>query len=153
MSPSYSIPTAEDLAGFRRSQRLAYECAETIAAELQPGMTEREVAARMKTWLLDHGVDEWFHQPYAWFGDRTAFRGLIAFKALRGFNPGFYPGGRRLEENMPFILDCAPSIGGYAADIGYTGILGSSATLDRMMDDLLAYRRLIVDLVRQRKNL
>ncbi|MDP2227295.1 MAG: M24 family metallopeptidase, partial [Moraxellaceae bacterium] len=120
--PLHQAPSAADLEGFRRIQRLAYDCAETIGAELRPGITERQAAALMKTWLLDHGVDDWFHQPFAWFGDRTAFRGLIALKQLKGYNPAFYPGNRRLEEDMPFILDCAPSQKGYTADIGYCGV-------------------------------
>ena len=99
MSALHQAPTDTELAGFRRIQRLAYECAETIAAGLKPGMTERQVARQMKDWLLDNGVTEWFHQPFAWFGDRTAFRGLIGVKQLGGFNPAFYPGFRRLEEN------------------------------------------------------
>lgn len=65
-------PSLSDLDAYRHSQRLAYRCAESIAAELKPGMTERRTAALMKSWLLDHGVREWFHQPFAWFGDRTA---------------------------------------------------------------------------------
>lgn len=145
--------TSQDLDGFRSVQALAYRCAETIGAELKPGMTEREAAARMKTWLLDHGVDDWFHQPFAWFGDRTAFRGAVGFKQLGGFNPAFYPGSRRLEENMPYILDCAPSIGGYTADIGYCGVIGENRILDRLMDDLLEYRELILALVKSRKHL
>lgn len=153
VSGRYSSPSAADLAGFRKVQRLAYECAETIAADLRPGVTEREAARQMKAWLLAQGVDDWFHQPFAWFGDRTAFRGAVGFKQLGGFNPAFYPGLRRLEEGMPFILDCAPSMGGYTADIGYCGVIGENRILDRLMDDLLEYRELIVTLVRQRKHL
>lgn len=142
-----------DLNGFREVQRLAYRCAETIAAEMQPGMTERDVAARMRDFLREEGADDCFHEPFAWFGDRTAFRGFIGFKHLGGFNPAFYPGTRRLEENMPFILDCAPSRTGYTADIGYCGVIGENRTLDKLMDDLMEYRFLIVDLVRQRRTL
>lgn len=149
----HAAPSQQDLDGFRAIQRLAYRCAETIGAELVPGMTERQAAARMKTWLLDHGVDDWFHQPFAWFGDRTAFRGAVGFKQLGGFNPAFYPGLRRLEEGMPYILDCAPSMNGYTADIGYCGVIGENRVLDRLMDDLREYRELIVSLVRQRKHL
>lgn len=153
MTSTHRVPTTEQLAGFREIQQLAYRCAETIAAELTPGVSEKQAAARMKGWLLDHGVDDWFHQPFAWFGDRTAFRGLISLKQLGGFNPAFYASNRRLEENMPFILDCAPSIKGHTADIGYCGVIGENKTLDRLMDDLLEYRALIVTLVRQRKTL
>ncbi|MGH8455460.1 MAG: M24 family metallopeptidase [Stenotrophobium sp.] len=153
MTPSHTTPSTEDLAGFREVQQLAYRCAETIAAQLQPGMTERETAALMKTWLLEQGADDWFHQPFAWFGDRTAFRGPIAIKQLGGFNPAFYPSMRKLEKDMPFILDCAPAMHGYTADIGYCGVIGENKILDRLMDDLLEYRMLILDLVKQRKHL
>lgn len=143
----------ENLERFREAQRLAYRCAETIAADLKPGVTEREVAARMKRFLLDHGADDCFHQPFAWFGDRTAFRGLIGLRPLGGFNPAFYPGLRRLEENMPYILDCAPTLRGHTADIGYCGVIGHNRILDRLMDDLLEYRVLILQMVRQRRPL
>lgn len=46
--PTTYIPSAVDLDAFREVQRLAYRCAETIAAEITPGITERETAARMK---------------------------------------------------------------------------------------------------------
>lgn len=138
---------ANTLASFRHVQKLAYDCAETIAGELQPGMTERYVAGRMKSWLQDHGVNDWFHQPFAWFGDRTAFRGF------GGFHPAFYPSGRKLEENMPFILDCAPVCAGAVADIGYAGCLGENATLERLMDDLQAHRELILTQIQQRNSM
>lgn len=146
-------PTDEDLQHFRDSQRLAYRCAETIAAELEPGMTERDVAQRMREFLDAEGADDCLHEPFAWFGDRTAFRGLIAVSQLRGFNPAFFPGSRRLEQGMPFILDCAPTVRGYTADIGYSGVIGENRLLERMMDDLLEYRVLILDLVRRRETL
>jgi len=152
-TPAHSALTSADLEHFRQVQRLAYECAETIAGELQPGMTEREAATLQKTWLLDHGVDDWFHQPFAWFGDRTAFRGPVGYKFLGGFNPAFYPGLRRLEEGMPFILDCAPTVQGYTADIGYCGVLGGNRLLDKLMDDLADYRRLILGMAKERRPL
>jgi hypothetical protein len=146
-------PTIADLDGFRAAQRLAYRCAEAIAEELTPGITEREAAVLMKRWLAASGAEDCFHQPFAWFGDRTAFEGFIGFRHLGGFNPAFYPGSRKLEEGMPFILDCAPTLNGYTADIGYSGCLGGNRLLDKLMDDLLEYRVLILDLVKQRKNL
>jgi Xaa-Pro aminopeptidase len=143
----------QTLAGFRKAQQLAYRCAETIGAELEVGVTEREVAKRMQEFLDAEGADDCFHQPFAWFGDRTAFRGFIGFRHLGGFNPAFYPGNRKLEENMPFILDCAPTIQGCTADIGWCGVIGENRTLDRLMDDLLEYRLLILDLVKKRETL
>ncbi|MGB0211295.1 M24 family metallopeptidase [Algiphilus sp.] len=143
----------DTLDGFRRAQQLAYRCAETVAAELEPGISERETAARMQAWLVAHGATECFHRPFAWFGDRTAFRGAVGNRLLGGFNPAFYPGRRRLGANMPFILDCAPTLDGYTADIGYSGALGGNRILDKLMDDLQAYRALILEQVRARRPL
>lgn len=137
------------LARYRAVQQLAYRCAETIAAELQPGATERQVARRMAEWLGDHGVSDCLHRPFAWFGRRTAFRGLIAASTLKGFNPAFFPSGAHLEEGMPFILDCAPTLDGITADIGYSGALGHNPILEQLMDDLAAHRQRILERVRE----
>jgi Xaa-Pro aminopeptidase len=153
MNPNHASLRPQDLERFAAVQQLAYRCAETVAAQLQPGMTERDAAARMQAFFDAEGVDDCFHRPFAWFGDRTAFRGLIGVRALGGFNPAFYPGLRRLEAGMPFILDCAPSVRGYTADIGYCGVLGENKLLDKLMDDLLEYRLLIVDMAKQRQPL
>lgn len=145
--------SASDLDGFRAAQSLAYACAETVAADMAPGMTERDVAARMQEYLSDNGAEDCFHRPFAWFGDRTAFRGLIGVKQLGGFNPAFFPSRRRLQADMPFILDCAPTVHGYTADIGYCGVVGSNRVLDKLMDDLREYRSLILEQVRERRPL
>jgi Xaa-Pro aminopeptidase len=139
-----AVPTTGELSRFRDVQQLAYRCAETVAGELQPGITERETTDRMRSWLIDHGVDDWFHLPFAWFGDRTAFRGFR--QPLQ-----FFPTDRELEPDMPFILDCAPVVGGFTADIGYASCLGENAILDRILDDLAVHRALILEQVRQRR--
>ncbi|HEX6591194.1 MAG TPA: M24 family metallopeptidase [Moraxellaceae bacterium] len=151
MSAPSLIPSTADIVGFRAAQRLAYACAEAIHARLHPGITEREVAAMMKTWLAEHGATDCLHQPFAWFGHRTAFRGLIGLNQLRGFNPAFFPSNKKLEANMPFILDCAPTLNGYTADIGYAGVLGENRILDQLMDDLAPHRQLIIEMIRERR--
>jgi hypothetical protein len=141
--------SAHDVEQFRSVQRLGHQCAPTIAGELQPGISEKQTAALMKTWLQDHGVREWFHQPFAWFGPRTAFKGFGGLRHLGGFNLAFYPGKTVLEEGMPYILDCAPPLKAYTADIGYSGALGKNP----LLDDLMAHRELIVTQVKQRRPL
>jgi Xaa-Pro aminopeptidase len=135
-----SAPSAVDLEGFRNAQRLAYTCAEEVAATLEPGVTERQAAAAMRDWLQEKGVVDWFHLPFAWFGDRTAFRGFHSPHQ-------FFPTKRPLVEAMPYILDCAPVVEGYTADIGFTGCLGTNPALDLVLDDLAEYRALIVEAV------
>ena len=107
----------------------------------------------MRRYLQDHGVRDCFHEPFAWFGDRTAFRGVVGWRPLGGFNPAFFPGKRRLQAGMPYILDCAPTLNGYTADIGYSGALGHNPALDQLMDDLIEYRTLILDQVQVRASL
>lgn len=138
------LPSAEDLEQFRKVQRLAYAAAEAVAKELKPGVTEKQAARMQEVWLLDHGVTDWFHSPFAWFGDRTAFYG---FKVPLQF----LPTNRRLEENMPFILDNAPVVNGYVADIGYTSVLGENKVLERVINDLAEHRAMILDLIKQRR--
>jgi hypothetical protein len=81
------------LGGFRQVQRLAYECAEAVAAQLKPGVTEREAARMQRAWLHERGVRDWFHLPFAWFGGRTAF---VNFRVPLQF----FPTNRRLEPGV-----------------------------------------------------
>ncbi|WP_329441982.1 M24 family metallopeptidase [Streptomyces canus] len=134
------------LRGFRQVQRLAYECAEAVAARLEPGVSERQAARMQREWLRERGVRDWFHLPFAWFGDRTAFTGFRV--PLQ-----FFPTDRRLTPGMPFILDMAPVYQGFTADIGYSGSLGTNPVQDRLMDDLEAHRELILREVRERRSL
>ncbi|OEJ45764.1 Xaa-Pro aminopeptidase [Streptomyces agglomeratus] len=132
--------------GFREVQRLAYACAEAVAAQLKPGVTEREAARMQRTWLRERGVNDWFHLPFAWFGDRTAF---VNFRVPLQF----FPPNRRLEAGMPFILDMAPVYKGFTADIGYSGCLGLNPVHDKLLADLEAHRELILREVRERRSL
>ncbi|MFJ8008919.1 M24 family metallopeptidase [Streptomyces fagopyri] len=135
-----------ELRGFREVQRLAYDCAEAVAAQLRPGVTERDAARMQRDWLRERGVRDWFHLPFAWFGDRTAF---VNFRVP----PQFFPTDRRLEPGMPFILDLAPVHRGFTADVGYSGSLGLNPLQDRLLDDLEAHRELILRDVRERRPL
>jgi len=138
---SSSVPPAADLARIRGVQALAYRCAERVGSELRPGITERQAATRLRRRLVEEGVEDWFHVPFAWFGDRTTLQGFR--------NPlKFFPSSRRLEEGMPYILDVAPVREGVTADIGYSGCAGANPIFDQMMGDLAEYRSLILDEVR-----
>lgn len=127
-------------------QQLAYRCAERVATWLEPGVTEKQAAAKLRHELSAAGADDFFHVPFAWFGDRTTFRGFRT--PLQ-----FFPTNRALAEGMPFILDCAPVADGYTADIGYAGVVGENRLWDRMAADLREYRDLILAEVRERKPL
>src|SRR5215467_1507430 len=113
-----AAPVAHELDGFRRAQRLAYDAALEVAADLAPGVTEKEAAARLGAAIEARGVHRYFHHPFAWFGERTRFEG---FRRISG---DFFPSGKRLEAGMIGILDVAPIVDGFTADIGYTFACG-----------------------------
>ena len=109
--------TPYELERFRQVQALAYDCVQAVEQQLETGMTEKQAAGMMKTWLDERGVDSYLHKPFAWFGERTAFTGFWS-----DFH--FFPTDRRLEKGMPVILDVAPTVAGYTADIGYSFAFG-----------------------------
>jgi Xaa-Pro aminopeptidase len=142
-----------ELSAIRALQRDAYDCAVAVAADLRPGMTEREAAARLGDAMKARGVTAFFHTPFAWFGDRAGFRGFRAPSWRRPwdnlfFARQFFPTDRRLEPGMAGILDVAPIRDGLCADIGYAFALGSHPGLARAMADLGEIRNLILAEVR-----
>ncbi len=132
--------TPLQLARFREVQKIAYESAQDVADGLRPGITEKEAAARLGDRLRARGVRAYFHQPFAWFGDRTCFAGFRTPLA-------FFPSSRRLEHGMAAILDVAPILDGYAADIGYSFSCGPNPVVDQLTADLQGFRSLILERV------
>lgn len=129
--------TTADLAPFRAVQKLAYRCAVEVADSLQAGVTEKQAAKLLDRRLRANGVREYFHEPFAWFGDRTAFTG---FRTVFDF----FPTHRRLEVGMPAILDVAPIVDRYPADIGYSFRLGDNALHAQQQRHLQEARHLIL---------
>jgi len=130
-----AIP-AGDLDGFRRAQRVAYDAAIEVAAGLAPGVTEREAASRLRAALAGRGVSRYFHVPFAWFGERSKLAGM------RGASPRFFPGRTRLAAGAIAILDVAPVVDGYIADIGYTFRAPGGSPDDRLERALAALREI-----------
>ncbi len=123
------VPSSSQRAGFLKCQRLAQESVRTIAGLIQPGWTEVQAAEMIETFLRDSGVRNFFHKPYAWFGDRTRFEGISGYRA-------FMPTQRVLREGEPFLLDVAPILGGFIADIGYSDCLSDSPKFRDSVDYL-----------------
>lgn len=125
--------TPKDLDGFKAAQRLGFKVATEVSKQLKPGMTEREVAELLRQALIQGGTRDWFHAPFAWFGDRSGFL------KMRGFR-SFLPTNRKLESDDVVILDVAPILNGYVADIGYVCSLEPNPELDRAKETLRTIR-------------
>lgn len=129
---------SDEIEGFRRAQRLAYEAAIVVGKELREGWTEARAAALIGTYLRDLGVKAFFHEPYAWFGDRTRFDGIERLKYSQ-----FNPMQRRLNGDDTIILDVAPILDGYVGDIGYSLSLNRHPELERAQKFLRELRAIL----------
>ena len=135
-----------DLQQFSKVQNLAYACVEAVQAQLKTGMTEKDAVRLLREWLAARGVTHMFHDPFAWFGKRAAFKDFW-------INLKFLPSNTRLAPGMPVILDVAPIVDGYSSDIGYCFVHGGDATVDQMDQVLMEVREHIVKAVRQKKTM
>lgn len=131
--------------GFLQCQRLAQESVVEIAKLIQEGWTEQQASQLIETYLRDNGVKTFFHKPYAWFGERSRFDGISNYAA-------FMPSGRVLRPNEPFILDVAPILDGFIADIGYSDCLGAPTTFQDAVAFLKQLRSEIPSLFSQSKS-
>lgn len=136
----------DELQGFKSAQAIAYDVVRQVGKELKAGMTELQAAARISELLNERGVSGMFHEPFAWFGDRTAFKNIQQ-------DSDFLPTARVLEKGMAVILDVAPIIDGYACDIGYSINFGKNAEMEAMQKVLMECRDFILKAVRARKSM
>jgi hypothetical protein len=113
------IYSENEKTGHKATQRLAQNCVQEISALIKAGWTEKQTANLMETWLRDHGVKAFFHKPFVWWGDRTRFDGVKNYW-------DYLPTETRLAEDEVFILDVAPILNGYVADIGFSGCYGQN---------------------------
>ncbi|TGK44660.1 M24 family metallopeptidase [Leptospira andrefontaineae] len=153
----------EELESYRKVQALAYEAVESVRKELYPGITEKEAARKIDDYIRNAGGTSFFHYGFAWFGDRTAFRGFkrpLSLNYLRKeegllphFGGKFQPSNRRLEEGMAVILDVAPTFAGRAADVGYAFSFGKNPEHDKALANLEEYRELILRRVLEERTL
>lgn len=128
--------SAFDQEKFKTAQRLAYQCALEIGKKLKAGCTEKYAADLMDAYLMDSGVKTFFHRSFAWFGDRTRFQNFKNY-----FH--FLPSDRKLKSSDVVILDTAPIVEGYTADIGYTFSLETHPELLKAQKKLLQLREKI----------
>jgi hypothetical protein len=112
-----------DLDRFRQVQRLAFDLARKVESQLQPGMTEAEVATLVVAAQAQNDVFQVFHEPFAWFGIRTMLGPDWAPDAAAPpstANPDLAGAPETLAEGMPVIFDLAPAVDGIAADASYS---------------------------------
>jgi Xaa-Pro aminopeptidase len=137
-----SFPYGErDLARFREVQRLAYDIAEEVAGALEVGMTERDACDAIAAAQAARDVDQVFHHPFAWFGERTMLAPGWAQAGIEGGRGGgFFPTDTAITEGTAVIVDLAPVIDGYCSDIGYSSVVGTNDVYEELLAGLAPMR-------------
>ena len=126
------------------------------------GISEKEASSLLKEVLKSKGINNYFHRPFAWFGERTGFKDfskpfdLSDFhlpkidNPLPHFGKEFLPTDKKLANNMAVILDVAPTKENFAVDIGYSFTFGELKEHQEAMNYLKDLRKLILELIQSR---
>jgi Xaa-Pro dipeptidase len=130
-APGCQLVPAEDILSLLRAQKDAHEIAlmrqaiaiteGALAATMggvSAGMTEKEIAARLRVEFLLAGADDLAFAPIVSSGPNAAL-------------PHATPSDRSVGPGETIVVDCGARVGGYAADITRTFVVGR---LDQPMD-------------------
>jgi len=101
----------EELALMRRAQEITDETFKAILDFIRPGMTEREIAARLVYELLRRG------------GEKVSFDPIVA-AGPNGSRPHAVPGDLVVDTGMFITMDFGCKVGGYCSDMTRTVALG-----------------------------
>lgn len=102
---------ADELAVMERAQNITDEAFRAILSYIRPGMTEREIAARIVYELLRRG------------GEQVSFDPIVA-AGPGGSRPHAVPGERTVEPGMFITMDFGCKVEGYCSDMTRTVALG-----------------------------
>lgn len=101
----------EELAVMRRAQEITDEAFKAILNVIRPGMTEREIAARLVYEMMRRG------------GERVSFDPIVAAGA-NGSKPHAVPGDQVVDTGMFITMDFGCKVDGYCSDMTRTVALG-----------------------------
>jgi len=103
-----------ELAGLKKAIALADEAYRRIAAWLQPGLTERQIAWELEVYMRAHGAEALSFEPVVASGPNSAL-------------PHAKPSGRIIQKGEPITMDFGCVVGGYCSDLTRTVCLGQPA--------------------------
>ena len=144
-SPPQAPLSEQQLEAYRTCQSLARQGALEIKSLLCEGWTERRAAELLDTWLRDHGVAQFFHHSFVWFGDRTRFADVRGYRDYQSC-------GRVLGPDQAVILDVAPIFSDVMCDIGYSFVFGENDQITEGLDWIADLRELIPEIFEQCQN-
>ncbi|MBI5668852.1 MAG: aminopeptidase P family protein [Chloroflexi bacterium] len=121
-----AIKTPDEIERMRRANRLSEAALDRLLAWVQPGMTERQIAARLSEELTAQGCTSLSFESLVQTGPNSAL-------------PHGSTTDRVLERDDLLLIDFGGTVDGYPADITRTFCLGTpTAEMRRLYDVVLA---------------
>ena len=118
-----------ELALMRRAQAITDETFRAILNFIRPGMTEREIAARLVYELISRG------------GEKVAFDPIVA-AGPNGSRPHAVPGDQVVDTGMFITMDFGCKVEGYCSDMTRTVALGHpTREMEEVYNAVLAAQR------------
>ena len=119
----------EELSCMTAAQRIAEGALEQILKEIRPGMTEKEIAARLNYLMVSAGAE------------KTAFDTIVA-SGPNGSMPHAVPGMRKVREGDFITMDFGCVYKGYCSDMTRTVALGQPSDEMRNVYDIVLQAQL-----------
>jgi Xaa-Pro dipeptidase len=120
-----AVKGEDEVASLRKAVEIAERALGDMMREVQPGMTEKQIGARLSTLMTQYGSDGESFVPAVQTGPNTA-------------NPHAPAGDRTLREGEFLLIDFGCRVNGYPSDITRTFCLGTpSAEMQRIYDVVL----------------
>ncbi|MBX3394632.1 MAG: aminopeptidase P family protein [Phycisphaerae bacterium] len=118
------IKTAQEIAELRQAQAITGACFEHVAGRIRVGMSERDVAFEIDTYLRKHSEGNSF-SPIVAFGETSA-------------RPHYSPNSnRKLESGHLVLLDFGAVHHGYCGDLTRMLVMGKASSRHREVYDLV----------------
>ncbi len=133
--------TDQQLDTFRRWQSVSYGVLGEVAAQLTPGLTERDATRMAMKAFRREGADRFFHLPVALFGERTALPEPWTTES-------FWPTDRVLGPGDAVLMDASPIFEGFVVDTSISVSPEPNGEHAAAMGDNLGYRTSILAAVR-----
>ncbi len=108
-----AVKDADELAKIKRAAELTDAAFKHFVANVRPGMTEKQGAWLIESYMREHGAD------------RVAFD-LIVAAGPNSALPHAVPGDRKMERCEPVIVDIGSRVDHYNSDMTRTVILGEA---------------------------
>lgn len=109
-----AVKSPAEIEAIRKACRIADEAFAAILAEVHPGITERELAARLELSLVTRGAEGASFETIVAFGERSAL-------------PHARPGSRELRRGDIVLFDFGAVADGYVSDMTRTVSCGEPA--------------------------